>query len=177
MKNFRGEPIHQKPFPDAIDRIRRRVVGRRITVYDDIRVVPHSAPDTGTCVAIHLTPDSDCADLEMANGNRFGFSLPADGESVMVGADIIGLKVDVLSGRSNRWIVLLPHAPRSAADWADFVATPEGARAVQIAERIARLAQTLSPEELGRQLRDHDAAALGGLALALLAATPPAWAR
>ncbi len=62
-------------------------------------------------------------------------------------------------------------------DWTEFTATPAGARAERIADRVAELAQTLSPEELGRQLRDHDDAALGGLALAMLAAAPPAWAR
>ena len=160
---------------ETIKAIRQRVVGRRVEVRDDIPVTPHSAPATGTCVAVHLT-GHDSADLELANGHRIGFNLPAAGEPVKTGADIIGLKVEVMSGRCNRWIALLPNAPRSPADWARFTETPEGSRVVQIAARIADLAQTLTPEELGRQLRDHQHE-LGGLALALLAAAPPAWAQ
>lgn len=75
--------------------------------------------------------------------------------------------------------------PKAAEAWQleryNFSATPEGNEARYFARRVAELAETLTFEELGQQIRDHDEASVGRLLCALLtvyawqSGRPPKW--
>ena len=104
--NFRGEPIHEAAFLSSVDALRNRLVGQRVVIHSNINMYPPCSAHRGTVRAIHVTPDYDSFNIELSNGTRVGASFPTDGESVKAGANIIGLKVDVLAGRCDRWIEL-----------------------------------------------------------------------
>lgn len=93
-------------FKEQVEELRKQLVGRKITVHSDIPMVPTSGPQTGVVVALHIT-EGEKIDIELARPyRREGVSLPLLGEKVRTGRNIIGLKVDVIAGRCDRWIEL-----------------------------------------------------------------------
>lgn len=107
-RNFRGEPIHQAPFIEAVERLRSRVVGKQISVEDNIPV-NRKRPESGRCLAVHIVPDYDSINLELDNGIRYGAQFPTIQEAAEVEdrPGVISLKVEVLSGCCDRWITIL----------------------------------------------------------------------
>jgi hypothetical protein len=104
--NFRGEPIHEVAFTQAVDDLRTLLVGRTVTIHSDINMYPRCKSCTGSVSAIYLTPDYDSFDISLGRGTRIGASFPKEGETAKTGDNIVGLKVDVMAGRCDRWIEL-----------------------------------------------------------------------
>lgn len=67
--NFRGEPIHQAPFLEVVERLRSRVVGKMISIEDNIPV-NRKQSESGRCIAVHIVPDYDSINLELDSGIR-----------------------------------------------------------------------------------------------------------
>jgi len=79
-----------------------------IAVEDNIPV-NRKQSESGRCIAVHIVPDYDSINLELDSGIRYGAAFPTMEEEAKTEErpGVINLKVEVLSGRCDRWITIL----------------------------------------------------------------------